>query len=414
MMQSSTEPAVKPVVILGAGFSRAISACMPVMIELRDRVLEELEIPLSQLDPFSGDLEVWLSALSIEQPWHDPIEVLQQRELLLSATQTINKAILASEHQVIGSDPPSWLLRLVAHWAATETTVLTFNYDQLVERALSHLRITFSAVDLYRGPITTRGIQGGLSVGSSGPPGPVPAVMKLHGSTNWAYNPRVPEAPLIITDQYPVWAAPNPTLSSGYRNIGIYDDLEPLIVPPTGSKGAYYSGASLRVQWSRAAASLRNASSVTIMGYSFPQTDFTSRLFATQIPEATPVEVVDLSEEMSSRIHEFLPRHTVTQNYHGTDAIQNFVDRTCPDLYIGHRGGTDLEGKSFPPCVLKNGETVFVEEQPTQHPVPSVIAYASNVVGQTIDPTISNHTKLDHGDFWNFNPFTLLAERREN
>jgi hypothetical protein len=43
------------VVLLGAGFSRAISSEMPLMKELGPLVLERLHLPAGTLAPFGGD-----------------------------------------------------------------------------------------------------------------------------------------------------------------------------------------------------------------------------------------------------------------------------------------------------------------------------------------------------------------------
>lgn len=74
--------------------------------------------------------------------------------------------------------------------------------------------------------------------------GPVPAILKLHGSTNWGYNPTANDAPLVVTAESVLWQPADSGQPVLPRNIGLYDDLLPMIVPPMSSKAGYYSGPS--------------------------------------------------------------------------------------------------------------------------------------------------------------------------
>jgi hypothetical protein len=51
------------------------------MVDLREGVLEKLQLDPSTLAPFSGDIEQWLSALAVDQPWQDDAMNLQSRAL---------------------------------------------------------------------------------------------------------------------------------------------------------------------------------------------------------------------------------------------------------------------------------------------------------------------------------------------
>ena len=81
------------------------------------------------------------------------------------------------------------------------------------------------------------------------------------------------------------WFEPKRSKPPLPRHEGLYDDLKPMIVPPTGTKNLYYSSSGLRAQWRKAGEALRNASSVTLFGYSFPATDLAARhFFAGNVP----------------------------------------------------------------------------------------------------------------------------------
>jgi len=298
---------------------------MPLMSELRSEILDGLGLDAATLAPFSEDLEQWLSSLAVDQPWQDEATNLENRALFLRASEAIERVIRDRETVALGVRPPAWLLQLVAHWAASNTTVVTFNYDQLLERALIHLGIAHNVVDLYRGPMALRGIPAGHSFGFPAPAGPVPAILKLHGSTNWGYNPTVRDAPIVVTDDSAHWAPTDADQDILPRNVGLYDDLLPMIVPPMSSKSDYYSGAILRSQWRRASIELQKATSVTIIGYSFPKTDYTSRLFISQMPTTTPVTVVDHCSDMDSIIRGLLPGRPFTPMYAGPGAVERYV-----------------------------------------------------------------------------------------
>lgn len=134
-------------------------------------------------------------------------------------------------------------------------TIITLNYDLLVEDALYSLGIPFK---YGLGAVHT--VHFDQSARCAWPPvradgdKAVP-VLKLHGSVNWAGD--------------------RPRLTPRITVYGTYDNVReanksPLLVPPTWRKAM---GGQLLNVWDLAVAALHNATRVIVIGYSMPQTD---------------------------------------------------------------------------------------------------------------------------------------------
>lgn len=337
----------RPFVLLGAGFSKAVSKAMPVMWELAPRVLEKLGLPARTLDRFSGDLEQWLSFRSADQPWLSDTENLSNRALFVRAAEAVRDVIQGAESEAIAESYPSWLTRLVVAWCATEATVVTFNYDLLVERIITELGLARFWPDIYRTPLVDRAASmlTGTTFGHTAPPGNILGLIKLHGSTNWGFsglNSAVGEVPCLMSSGL-TWSAES-SVANEPRFRAIYDDLQPMIVPPTGTKAVYYSGTSLRAQWRRAAEDLRNASSVTLIGYSFPATDLATRNFFASAAVGKDMIVVDKNGSVAETVKELLGGTAAVRVFDGPLALRDYVGSECGTLYRWGGDSTQLRG----------------------------------------------------------------------
>lgn len=326
----------KPFVLLGSGFSKAVFSGMPTLPELSSMVLQRLQQDPVILQPFAGDLEQWLSFLSTDQPWLDDFENLSNRSLFLRASSAVKEVIDQSEAGALARPYPSWLKRLVISWCAEGATVVTFNYDLLIERITTELRMTHSWADLYRMPLADRSTSfrsGGMFARAT-PPGSVLRLLKLHGSTNWGYagmNTTTGDA-IYLMESDMSWSTPERTKPPLPRHEGLYDDLKPMIVPPTGTKNLYYSSSGLRAQWRKAREALRNASSVTLFGYSFPATDLAARhFFAGNVP-SVPITVVDRNPDVEASVVGLAGSNPRVSSFSGDNAIERYVSRACGDV----------------------------------------------------------------------------------
>ena len=57
------------VILLGAGFSKAVFQAMPLLDELRNALKERVTVP-EEVSVLGDNLEQWLSYLSLPQPWN--------------------------------------------------------------------------------------------------------------------------------------------------------------------------------------------------------------------------------------------------------------------------------------------------------------------------------------------------------
>lgn len=170
-------------------------------------------------------------------------------------------------------------------WARKDT-IITFNYDLLVEEALTNLGIS--------------AVYGGLHGGffgnfqdtryypdepeQFGVPDPLPEgsirIIKLHGSVNWMFNPEFDPNSDAGSDQYRVIIVDDYQKTWSYqeayeKRIGSKKNRPPrlLLAPPTWSKDLRDLNAPLSNVWNAAVSALESATRIIVIGYSMPQTD---------------------------------------------------------------------------------------------------------------------------------------------
>jgi hypothetical protein len=153
----------------------------------------------------------------------------------------------------------------------TDSTVVTTNYDELIERAFKDLSGgEVGHGSLYSVPITnalTRvaTVFGGEVIGPF-------KLLKLHGSLNWYYSGR---------DSYygePIFDA---AVRTGWNtNLDLIDDAEmavsdktPLVIPPTFGKSSFFQNETILTIWRNAWQAVTNADRLICIGYSLPRSD---------------------------------------------------------------------------------------------------------------------------------------------
>lgn len=141
----------------------------------------------------------------------------------------------------------------------TRNTVITFNYDLLLEDSLNRLDIPFT----YAIP-SLPSVQESLSEAVE----PLP-ILKLHGSVNWAF-------------QMPTFS--NEEEAENYIDLGeesrliAYDSYQglidsgdtPLLLPPTWRK---IFGGALAGVWDKSVKAIAEATRIIVVGFSLPPTD---------------------------------------------------------------------------------------------------------------------------------------------
>jgi hypothetical protein len=335
---SEFEPCARSCVILGSGFSRAISDAMPTMPELGVEVLDRLRLGPDVLRPFGDNLEQWMSYLSVDQPWLDISANYENRALFARVSEAVQLSISEAEHAVMETtDMPDWLLRLVWTWCDARTQVFSFNYDTLLERAVGELNRLETWGDLYAASLSDRLAAGdGAVYGAASPSDRLLSLYKLHGSTSWSFGglDSPPNDRILLTQDRLRWHRPPAGLPEPIppRDESKYDDVVPLIIPPTLTKGPYFSNLTLRAQWRRAADALRAAPRLTVIGYSFPQADLVAQQWVTTSFAGSRFDVVDRAEQRPAAVRATLAGACEGDDLTGDDSIEQYVNSECGDL----------------------------------------------------------------------------------
>jgi hypothetical protein len=208
---------------------------------------------------------------------------LLPRELRFLIMRTIEQSI---KYPIYDDDP---VVRVPAPYEAftelllgieespelSSVAVISFNYDLLLEYAF-----------------TVRGIQIDYGLGPAPKRDAIP-VYKLHGSLNWSFNQAGGQIETRPTQKLPAKSylrrirnyserplrRPIDTMEllHGPDEWGNKPIPEPLIVPPTWSKGQYQE--MLRSVWCNASKALSTAENIFVIGYSLPLSDQFFRAF---------------------------------------------------------------------------------------------------------------------------------------
>ena len=337
----SKEQTMSDVFVLGAGFSKAINKEMPTMDELgtvvRNRLRELDSRVQSALNGLGNNIELWMTYLSQPQPWLKNHENDYNRSIAGQIRQHIKEIIDDHTSRAARFEAPDWLNGLIKSWHARQATIITLNYDTLIERAARELKIKDADHGLfpenmyppYFSNINLRSLPS-LRIG-----GKIDtfSYLKLHGSVNWYYSGRdvfygetifYADVPALGTDD-----------SEKEKSLGLLSkDKENLIIPPVNEKTTYFNNETVKGLWQDAGSALKNAKRVFVIGYSLPISDLGMRLFMTnnQPNPATPVYIVDTSPEVITRYEKLWPKLEINSEFaHNLNPVAEFVQRH-PDL----------------------------------------------------------------------------------
>lgn len=291
--------------------------------------------------PLVNNFEQWLSYLIESPPWLSPADQARNRAAFLDIAKGVGRVLEGCQQATVNMHNqkcPEWLSTLVRHWETNAATVITFNYDRLVELAWT-LNIDLSGPrqwswDLYPVPVTP------LMARSGNPAYPVHCtpgsfqLFKLHGSLGWWYTG--PDGPPgdIIYDQGmegQVWSDDG-LAPIGGPSFSLTEDREQMIVPPAAVKSPYYNNAALRMMWRYAAEYLARADELVIMGFSLPTTDMlVSSMLTMNLRKKCKITVVDPNPDVVDRVRSVLgiegnpPRLNADYVKYGKDAIPQWV-----------------------------------------------------------------------------------------
>lgn len=255
---------------------------MPTTNELGDSVVERLESeslawPSNMRFRKGMSVESWLTLLGEDQPYLSEAENLENGALFLRLKNAIYEELTLRQNVTLGSAMPSWLRRLVMAFHVTEATVITFNYDTLVESCVQSLRIRGQSKDPVavgeildeQPPLPQVGARWGRDVWNQ-----TFRLLKLHGSVDWWSMPDdVIGMSLARTEFRSSFGEPTTQTESTRRRE--LPGREPFIVPPSFGKSRYFRIPLVRELWHRAAEAISQAERVSFLGYSLPAADAT-------------------------------------------------------------------------------------------------------------------------------------------
>ena len=278
------------VFLLGAGFSRAASELMPLLQDLAQRMRERLG-PSSRIPDEVGAImqENFAHALSYleqEKPWLTEADNLRHRALFLEFSSAIARDLDETVRSITrgkSSAAPEWFSRLIAYWHREQCTVLTLNYDTLIETVAASISVgeetRIAARDIYPPLLSDAGLRSGLS--SAGKQLESFRLLKLHGSTNWYYSGRTSAQgePIYFVPPLPSSGATAADKEAHEHRLRAVADKYPFLIPPIYDKSALFTHETIRALWFEAGETLKRAKRLVCMGYSLPESDLTMKHF---------------------------------------------------------------------------------------------------------------------------------------
>lgn len=232
-----------------------------------------------------GSFEIWLSRLADDQPYLSVGENLENQALFERFSAAIAMVLGERVHTALGAGCPGWFAEFVRVAHQRRATLITFNYDTLIECAVATgLLFDWGQPE----PVFWAEITGDVP---SWPPGDAYLaaeqadtlhLLKLHGSLNWYWVPRDASGVSIARRHLPgIFDSPAEYGEEDRRRR--LPGRVPFVVPPSAVKSPYYRNPVVRDIWQQAAERLRSANRVFILGYSLPPADLT---FADMLTDA--------------------------------------------------------------------------------------------------------------------------------
>jgi len=335
------------VFILGAGFSRAILTEMPLTKDLSAEVLECYRqadtIPPEIRTMIEEDFEKALTFLAQDKPWLREPENLRHKALYLDLTHVIRGTLhhKCRDPLVWGTNrPPLWLEALITYWHTHHSTVVTLNYDTLIERVAgatywNKRTAPIPTGDLYPVPLTPAQQRAVPLIAKKALE--TFKLFKLHGSINWFYSGR---SDFFGEELYyvPCMGGPDGVFDAAeghdpenphWAQIG---DKTALIIPPVLDKSVFFQHESIRSMWFQAGEAIKSATRIVCMGYSLPSSDLTMAHFlkTSAPPRSVPFEIVDVVPKLDHFASVLgATQYDFHQSERDLDCIPWFVVKNC-------------------------------------------------------------------------------------
>lgn len=305
------------------------------------RYLEQVasDVPARELMGESADVEALLGYLAEPQPWQSDAVLHRCRAALTDTILWLADQIWSCQCAAMGDDMPGDLGSLIRYWHANRSTVITFNYDTLVEAAFVAMREELGLPDSAAGHVCLSTLnlpplwaRQGYSVLAGEEP-PTFNLLKLHGSLNWMYSGDRGGYgdPLYDTRQVGSWGSRQRKKFEEIRAEA--PGLEVALLPPTPTKTGMMANGMLRHLWVRAADAIATADRVVVIGYSLPPSDRIVRSMLTVMgrpmsdgEQPKLLVPIDRSDVVAGTLTELLPGAEIEDAWSGhDDAVSSFV-----------------------------------------------------------------------------------------
>ena len=321
----------KTVFVFGAGFTKAFLQNAPLLrggdfcLESLKKKFNEKEFPTAYKilsaeeqrgeTKLGFDIERLMTRLDGYMPYDFNRKVIQEIDLLYHDLK--DNFVKWIEKETSEYQPDSLLSSLAAYIIENRIDCITFNYDDVLDRALWEYKKVYDTWgDLpYWHPDTGYGFyfppaDAWFRPNVSQLENTSMLLLKLHGSLNWRLR-------LGAIDPYDVhslahfepWYPPgkDSTIYQQYPQELIPKHLKPerFIVLPVLLKSAVATQPLLRLIWHLTYKKLCNANKVVFIGYSFPRTDVSANfLFGealSNLDQAKDIKVINFAEGKTAR-----------------------------------------------------------------------------------------------------------------
>lgn len=333
----------RPVYVLGAGFSKAVSDHMPITDELGRSV----KATLGGAADVDVSFEEQLTVLSTPMPFLQGYENTARRARAEAITAGIAAEMDLRQGRATRADPPTWLLQLVSIWHMERAIILTFNYDTLIEHAVGSVRPTVPEMQgtTVSGLVASQVVfPAPTAVGARTIAEDAAAdnrslqLLKLHGSLSWYWSSG--DSASIVRD-------PSATVFGGGQrawDVAGLSTLDRFLIPPVLSKDSYYNVNLAHVLWRSARAAVESASRVTILGYSLPAGDRITGELLRLASKSASVDIVNLQVGSAHEPVTPIGRASalglhIERTFDGPNAIANFTAE-----HVAAMRGTALRG----------------------------------------------------------------------
>ena len=252
------------VFLLGAGFSRAVSGTMPTMPDLLSALrftADDEDWPLAQRFGLAEavDLESWLDSLATPQPYRSDTENTEAAAMFQRVADWIGRYITEIERESFQAGLPALVFDLLKLWQSNLSTVITLNYDTIIERCVEarpdyiglEAAGVLAANAIRAARLSPTSAYGGtMRLGD----GTLPAAFrlaKLHGSIDWQFpgeSGRGRGQPIYAIDT-----------DHDDATKGRLAHLVPYIIPPCFTKVPLFNHEIIRQNWHAARHALERA-----------------------------------------------------------------------------------------------------------------------------------------------------------